>query len=851
MSSPEAGDRRGGAAPPNEAESSSKDHVARLLERIRQQSPPDSRYDVRGEINHGGMGAILQVWEEGLRRPLAMKIIRPRTTGQAPSAVDPAVLLRFLEEAQVTAQLAHPGVVPVHDLGVDSQGRLYFTMRLVEGHDFEQMFELVRQGAEGFSLARALSDLLKACETMAYAHSCGIIHRDLKPANIMTGKFGQVYVMDWGLAKLRGRDTAPASSPGGAPPVVSDRQELGADSSLHTHQGAIVGTVFYMSPEQALGGELDARSDVYAMGAILYTLLAGRPPYMPPGARAKLGDVHLAILRGPPTPISTIAPSASPELVAVCEKAMARDPEARYPDMQAMAKDLRAFLEGRVVEAFGANEWIRFRKWVGRNRGTAAALAALLVAVLGGTGAAAWIEKRGREVEAERNARILGLADSKKLRALEELQVKLWPAGPESAPALARWVEDAQRLQQRAGYHHETLAMLEREGGSGEDDAWLREQISGLVGQLDTFPTLTAQVTRRRDLAAQLEPLTVSGAAAREAWTRAIEDIGASEVYRHLRLTPQVGLLPLGRDPASGLWEFWLVASGERPVRVEGGGALTPEAGVVLVLLPGGTTAIGSLPVELPAGAQPKSWDDLKRMAPDFGQPFHDHWRDSKHQDEGFFESIALDPFFISKYELTQAQYTRIIGANPSQHHDPATLGGPTHPVETVSWNDASMVLLRLGLELPTEAQWEYACRAGSTTPFSSGERFDSLQGHANILDKTFASTGNATDRPPTLEVEDGFVCHAPVGSFLPNAFGLHDMHGNVWEWCRDRYLIDAAPRPGDGLRDDGKEGLEGTLRGGSWFTDAVTCRSANRFNYDRNNTDGDVGLRPVRRVTP
>src|SRR5262249_40564721 len=145
-----------------------------------------------------------------LRRRLAMKVALgsggAETEGSM--ATSPMVVARFLEEAQVTGQLDHPGIVPVHELGIDSQGRLYFTMKLVEGRDLRHVFELVFSGKEGWSVTRALGVLQKACEAVAYAHRKGVIHRDLKPANVMVGSFGEVYVMDWGLARVLGRKDA-------------------------------------------------------------------------------------------------------------------------------------------------------------------------------------------------------------------------------------------------------------------------------------------------------------------------------------------------------------------------------------------------------------------------------------------------------------------------------------------------------------------------------------------------------------------------------------------------------------------------------------------------------------------
>ena len=164
-----------------------------------------NRYVVQAEVARGGMGVIYRVQDKALHRTLAMKVMSDRAThsSQASSA---SVTSRFHEEAQVTAQLDHPGIVSVHELSVDSAGRPFFTMKLVKGREFSEIVQLVKRGEEGWSLSRAVGILVNICQTVAFAHSKNVIHRDLKPANIMVGRFGEVYVMDWGLAKIRGRD---------------------------------------------------------------------------------------------------------------------------------------------------------------------------------------------------------------------------------------------------------------------------------------------------------------------------------------------------------------------------------------------------------------------------------------------------------------------------------------------------------------------------------------------------------------------------------------------------------------------------------------------------------------------
>jgi tRNA A-37 threonylcarbamoyl transferase component Bud32 len=214
-----------------------------FLKKLSQLSPPASRYKLQGEVARGGMGAILRVWDESLRRHLAMKVVLgkedPLAKGATPP-VDERTLARFLEEAQVTGQLDHPGVVPVYELGVNHEGAVYFTMRLVKGRSLGEIFALVREGAEGWNQTRALSALLKVCETMSYAHAKGVIHRDLKPANVMVGRYCEVYVMDWGLAKVQGQqDTHDLRlRPMSTSAVRSERSDLGRDtpdSPLITH----------------------------------------------------------------------------------------------------------------------------------------------------------------------------------------------------------------------------------------------------------------------------------------------------------------------------------------------------------------------------------------------------------------------------------------------------------------------------------------------------------------------------------------------------------------------------------------------------------------------------------------
>jgi serine/threonine-protein kinase len=418
------------------------------------------RYELGGEIGRGAQGAVLSVWDEDLRRSLAMK--RFLDPGRKDSSgAGSRNFRRFLDEAQVTAQLDHPGIVPVHELGVDAQGGVYFTMKLVKGRDLRAILELVRAGTEGWTQTRALSVLLKVCEAMAYAHSKGVIHRDLKPSNVMVGRYGEVYVMDWGLARVLGHEDSKdiRIRPEATSELHTHRGEaaLDPDSPLVTMQGDVVGTPAYMSPEQARGdlAAMGPQSDVYSLGAMLYHLLAGHMPYVRPGSHLTSHAIWALVQNGPPEPVRALAPNAPVELAAICEKAMARDPAARYSDMGVLAEDLRAFLENRVVAAHQTGALVEFRKWIGRNRGLALVSAAAIVLAVGGLAAVGHVQARGKQVADAQRANVMRLSAFQELEDLKALADELWPPWPEQADACRVWLQRAGALV--AGLDPDTL----------------------------------------------------------------------------------------------------------------------------------------------------------------------------------------------------------------------------------------------------------------------------------------------------------------------------------------------------------------------------------------------------------
>jgi serine/threonine-protein kinase len=306
----------------------------------------------------GGIGQVWQAHDTDLDRDVALKELRPEREDQ------PAIRARFLEEGRVTGQLEHPGIVPVYELARDPEGgRPFYTMRFIRGRTLQEAAQSYHKKrasrqAGSLELRELLTSFVALCNAVAYAHSRGVIHRDLKPQNVILGDFGEVMVVDWGLAKRL--DKAEAAQDGSG----------AADTPIGlTMQGQVLGTPSYMSPEQAKGrlDQVDQLSDVYGLGAVLYEVLTGQPPFQ---GKDTQSVIHQVIHETVPPPRQIVA-ATSRAIEAICMKALGKRREDRYASALDLARDVEHFLADEPVSALPESLVLRARRWIGRHRSLA------------------------------------------------------------------------------------------------------------------------------------------------------------------------------------------------------------------------------------------------------------------------------------------------------------------------------------------------------------------------------------------------------------------------------------------------------------------------------------------------
>ena len=851
-------------------------------------------YKLIRELGRGGQAVVWLAEDLELHRMVALKLIR----GLGADAAQ--MIQRFRREAGIASRLDHPGICSIHEVGFDEVP--WIAMQLVEGETLAAKIATAKAAedeggspscfvsfggedttdgsisedshvddASNGSTPREMMSTVRLVEDVARAlhaaHEAGVIHRDIKPANIMVTEAGNPVILDFGFA----------------------REEEG-DAPTLTATGDILGTPAYMSPEQ-IGGQrarIDFRTDVYSLGVTLFECVTTRRPFEKPTREA----LYNAILAESPSDPRSLNSSVSKDLKVVIETAMARNSDDRYLTALELAEDLRRVRENRPITARPASLIKRLTHWAQRSPVVASLTATLFVGLLAGI---VWTQIQNRVVDAALAERIR-MSDVKRLANARDEADALWPVHPDLVPRIEAWRTKYATLFARLPEHEAALARLrekalpsveadrpkghasefkenarvvgDREGneddrgerrekkfmepsggrleGFGEtvagqswdfgddiDAQFMHDTFDQLVSDLRSFidpnSGVVASVAGRLTRSLAVESRTVIDYARQ--WSDAIESIKTSHLYGGFILTPQMGLIPLGPDHESGFFEFlhWPSHDPEAilPRRnAQGRFEVKKETGIILVLLPGRVFLMGS------QGSDPTK--------PNYDPAGGD--------DESPVHEVTLAPFFMGKHEVTGTQWSRSRGEVPvirDPEYRPTIHW--TSPIDVVDWSAADRFARQQGFMLPTEAQWEYACRAGTRTPFSSGGTLSSKE--ANIRDEAFARTyKNITDFE--RDFDDDFGFQAPVGSLAPNAFGLFDMHGNVSEWCLDWHGPYAADNfePGTGLRRV-KEALNHVCRGGSFNDTSVGIRSAFRFRTTPKYVGYDVGIRVSARV--
>ena len=830
------------------------------------------RYDDLGLLGRGAMGEVRRVRDRKLGRTLAMKTIH------AAALPRKDLLARFLEEAQATAQLQHPGIIPVYDLGILPDGRLWFTMKEITGTTYSRVVSDVHRAsrttwettASGWSLRRLIDALRQICEAMGYAHSRGVVHRDLKPSNIMVGQHGEVMVLDWGLAKLVGRNAPPAVEPDFAPEYESVASNRSAERAFQTRIGQVAGTPAYMPPEQARGqiDQISPRSDVYALGAILYAVLSGRPPFSGNSANAILQQVKSSA----PEPLGTASipaetfgfdlPMRSPEtnrppipppLVEICERAMARQADERFESAQEMAHALQEWLDGakrrdaaRAIVAAAKRKAPEAEQLRAQAASLREESARLMVDVKPWSSAKAKLpgwKKEDEAIELERQAEIAMLEEELLLHGSLTHHADL----PAAHAALARRyrAEHAKAEAAKADVLRSETLLRRHVAALPEDHADRLHHHAYLKGNgaltLVTDPPgaevmLHRYVVRNRRLVAHFErnlgrtplhevPLPMGS------YLCVLRHPGHKDVRYPVSIKRQEhwhGIPPGADAPAT--------------IHLPPVGALAPDD----CYMPAGWFECGGDPMLDNSLPDRRVWVDARvfRRFPVTNQEFLAYLNAlvaSGNEEEALRNAPR-------ERETTVHEQGRMLyhfdGKSFSLHAEAESeLNHPSAPVTMVSWQDARAYAqweaARTGQpwRLPGELEWEKASRGVDGRFYPWGSSFD----------PSWTSCRDSVFGPPKS---------LPVGQFRgdESVYGIRDLAGGVTDWCADPYRLEGPPiETATTLHPTSvpfapEHFLERVVRGASWFySNKTRLRSTIRAGLAVTDRHRDVGFRLAR----
>lgn len=764
-------------------------------------------YVILDKLGQGGMGLVLKALHRRMERLVALKVLSPAVTKNAQA------VQRFQREVRAAARLEHPNIVTAYD--ADSAHDTHFlVMQYVEGSDLSAV--VAEDGPLPVDLA--VSCALQAARGLAYAHSRGVVHRDIKPANLLLDLDGTVKILDMGLVRL---DAA------------------GSDPDQLTGTGQIMGTVDYMAPEQATDtSRADARSDIYSLGMTLWYLLTGRVVFEADSVVKKL----LAHQNDPIPPLRSVCPEAPAELEATFARMVAKAPDQRYQAMSDVIADLERCLDGAgsvapVAATQQAGEATNLSLRTTGVPGATAADAELTTIssprYLAPEAATGPIPADSGVPEPPRTPPAESAAEPARSAAGWSLGRKRWIAVGGVALIGLLWAGLMLFMQTSQGLIRVQI-----------DDPQIEVAIQGTAivlkradqGQdIKLSPGEKSFIVRRGDFQFETDRLILKNA---ETVTVRVELLaGQARVFQGEQLLSQAAL--------PTVWHGWPAdapdaatspfdAADARTHQAEWARYLQVDVeyanslGMQFVLIPPGEFTMGSWPAEIQEALQNAGDDKFLQSAINSEGPRH--------------PVVLAQPIFLSVYEVTQAQFAQVMGRNPSHfvagRAENITGDTSNYPVEMVTWNDAAEFCLKLseleqrrpsyvragdavaaqpgdGYRLPTEAEWEFACRAGTTTRYWIGD-----------LDQDLAQAG-------WFNLNSGGRTHA-VGELHPNPFGLYDVHGNVGEWVEDWWwpttysqslkdptFVPSAPGPAGPMR---------VIRGGRWLYPSFESRASARL---------------------